>query len=100
MIALSATDGQVWVLIISTVFGGIVSVLTLVFQQVNNKKTVEQRDRVEKEVKIVRINTNAALGESLRVAMISAHLLASQQPTPEYKKLAKEAEEKYLRHQT
>jgi hypothetical protein len=100
MIALmSMEDGQVWVLIIGAITTPILTAIGLVIAHLNNKATVQQRNRVENEVKIVKHNTNAALGESFRVAMISAHLLAAQQPTDEYKKLAKEAEDKYLHHE-
>jgi len=92
-------EGQAWVLIIGAIATPALTAIGLWVAYLNNKATVTQRNRVENEVKIVKHYTNAALGESLRVAMISAHLLASQQPTVEYKKLAREAEEKYLRHE-
>lgn len=97
--AMTLGEGQAWVLIIGAITAPMLTFIGLVINYLQNRATVVQRNRVEHEVKIVRANTNAALGESLRVAMISAHLLANQSKKAEHVKLAAEAEAKYTNHQ-
>lgn len=105
---MAMSEGQAWVLIITSIFAGITGLLTIIFQQLNRSKDIIQRDRVEakvdqtrNEVRVVKKNTDGTLGESLRIGMISAHLLASQKtpPVPEHAKLAEEAAAKYAEHQ-
>lgn len=97
--AMTMGDGQAWVLIISTVFAGVISVLTLIFQQKNNANTVVQRERVEKEVGIIKKQTNHTLGEAKYSKMISAQLLANNTKLPDDVKLAAAAKADYLNHQ-
>lgn len=92
-------EGHVWVLIIGAIATPVLALAGLVIAYLNNRATVVQRNRVEHEVKIVRTNTNAALGEQFRVAMIAAHLLANNTKLPEHIALAAEAESKYTNHQ-
>lgn len=101
MIVLAAIgDGQAMVLVIGAISAPLLALAGMILQHLNNRVANAQRTRVEKELQIVKHHTNARLGESLRVAMLSAHLVASQDPTPENKRLALEAEEQYLTHKT
>lgn len=98
--AVAMSDGQEAVLIIGAIATPVITLAGMVISFLRDRAATLQRNRLEQDVKIVRANTNSNLGESLRIAMISAHLLASQKspPVPEHLKLAEEAARKYAAH--
>jgi hypothetical protein len=91
-------DGTAIALIVGSIFTGLTGLLTLIFQQLNNRDTVAQRNRVEKKVDTAVIQSNSVLGETKRQNAIAARLLANQTHDPAHIKLAAEADYAYTEH--